>query len=70
MMDKIFKEFHVFCIVYVDDILVFSNNKIDHVNYLISFTEKCKKHGMLLSKKKAEIMKPKIEFLGLIIDET
>ena len=70
MMEKIFKEFHEFCIVYVDYILIFSNNKIDHVNHLISFVEKCKKHGILLSKKKTKIMKPRIEFLLLIIDET
>ena len=69
-MDKIFKEFHEFCIVYVDHILIFSYNKIDHINYLVSFAEKCKKHGILLSKKKAEIIKPRIEFLALIIDET
>ena len=60
MMDKILKEFNEFCIIYVDDILIFSNNKIDHVNHLISFAEKCKKHGILLSKKKVEIMKPRI----------
>ena len=69
-MDKIFKEFHEFCIIYVNDILIFSNNKIDHVNHLISFAEKCKKHGILLSKKKAEIMKTIIEFMGLITDAT
>ena len=28
MIDKIFKEFHEFCNVYVDDILIFSNNKV------------------------------------------
>ena len=58
--DKIFKEFHEFCIVYMDDILIYLDNEIDHINHLISFTEKCKKHGVLLSKKKAEIMKPRI----------
>ena len=38
-MDKIFKQFHEFCIVYVDDILIFSNNEVDHSNHLISFAE-------------------------------
>ena len=69
-MDQIFKEFHEFYIVYLDDIFIFSDNKIYHINHLVSFAEKCKKHGILLSKKKAEIMKLRIEFLGLIIDET
>ena len=69
-MDKIFKEFHEFWIVYVDDILIFSNNGVDHISHIVSFAEKCTKHGILLSKKKAEIIKPRIEFLALIIDET
>ena len=61
-MDKIFKEFHEFYIVYVDDILIFSNNKVDHINHLVSLAEKCKRHRILLSKKKAEIMKSVIGF--------
>ena len=51
--------------VYVDDILIFSNNGVDHISHIVSFAEKCTKHGILLSNKKAEIMKPRIEFLGL-----
>ena len=60
-MDKIFKEFHEFCIVYVNDIIIFLNNEVNHINHLVSFAEKWKK---------VEIMKPRIGFLGLIIDET
>lgn len=37
---------------------------------LFFFAKKCKKHRILLSQKKAEITKPRIEFLGLILDET
>ena len=68
-MGKIFKEFHKFYIVYVDDIIIFSNNKVDHINNLVFFAEKCKKHGILFSKRKGEIMKCKIKFLRLILDE-
>ena len=57
-MDKILKEFHEVCIVYMDYLLIFSNNEAGHINCLVSFTEMCKKHGILLSRKKAEIMKP------------
>ena len=47
-----------------------SNNEFNQINHLVSFAKKCKKHRILLSQKKAEITKPRIEFLRLIIDET
>lgn len=57
--------------VCLDDTLIFSNNEIDHINHLLLllFSEKCKKHKILLFKRKSEIMKLRIEFLRLIIDE-
>lgn len=60
--------------VCLDETLIFSNNEIDHINHLILllfffFAEKCKKHKILLFKRKSEIMKIRIEFLRLIIGE-
>ena len=69
-MDNIFSEYSDFCLVYVDDILIFSDNLADHANHLMKFIQKNQDHGLILSSKKAEIAKPQIEFLGLKIDHT
>ena len=68
-MDNVFKPIKEFCIVYVDDILIFSKDLTTHKEHLKAFSSLCKEHGIILSEKKAEIGKTKIEFLGLIIDQ-
>jgi len=67
-MDNIFNEYSDFCLVYVDDILIFSSNIADHAMHLMKFIEKSRSHGLILSAKKAKIAKEQIEFLGLKID--
>lgn len=49
--------------------MIFLNNEVDDISHLISFVENCKKYEILLSKKKADIMRSRIEFEGLIIDK-
>ena len=67
-MDKIFREMNDFILVYIDDILIFSDNLTDHSKHLDIFIQTIRKHGILLSEKKSEIFKHKIEYLGYIID--
>ena len=69
-MDNIFNEYSDFCLVYVDDILIFSDSIADHANHLMKFIQKSQNHGLILSNKKADIAKTQIEFLGLKIDST
>ena len=68
-MDQVFRKLKDFCIVYVDDILIYSDNLEQHINHLEQFIELVKLHGILLSEKKSEIFKNKIEYLGYIIDK-
>lgn len=68
-MDDAFKVFRKFCCVYVDDILVFSDNEEDHLLHVAMILQKCFQHGIILSKKKAHLFKEKINFLGLEVDE-
>lgn len=44
-MDQVFKEFRSFACAYVDDLLVFSNTKEEH---LIRLLEKTKEYGIVL----------------------
>ncbi|KAJ9562266.1 hypothetical protein OSB04_007426 [Centaurea solstitialis] len=68
-MQDAFRVFEKFCCVYVDDILIFSNNEQDHLWQLAAVLKKCQSLGIILSKKKAQLFKTKINFLGLEIDQ-
>ncbi|KAL2497820.1 orf y [Abeliophyllum distichum] len=66
-MDNIFKLFNKFCCVYIDDILIFTDNEILHEDHVIQVLQTAKNEGIVLSKKKAELFKEKIRYLGLEI---
>ncbi|KAL0392823.1 UNVERIFIED_CONTAM: putative enzymatic polyprotein [Sesamum radiatum] len=69
-MDNLFKDYFEFMFVYIDDTLIASKNMKDHIKYLEIFYDACYKEGLVLSEKKATIAVNKIEFLGILIDET
>ena len=56
-MDKISSDYSSFIIVYIDDMLICSNNEKDHEKHLNLFITLCKEHGIMLSEKKVEIKK-------------
>jgi len=63
MMDQILGEIpHAF--VYVDDILVFSDNLESHVEHLRSVLQICREQGLTISLPKCEFAVPQLEFLG------
>ena len=64
MMDKIFGKYYKFVAVYIDDILVFSKNKREHINHLQIVFSEIERHGLIISKKKMELFKYNIKFLG------
>uniref|UniRef100_A0A0V0I3Q7 Putative ovule protein n=1 Tax=Solanum chacoense TaxID=4108 RepID=A0A0V0I3Q7_SOLCH len=67
-MDNYFNQLEN-CIVYIDDILLYSRTEEDHIRLLEKFIHIITHSGISLSKKKAEIMKNQIEFLGIQIDK-
>ncbi|KAL0325621.1 UNVERIFIED_CONTAM: putative enzymatic polyprotein [Sesamum radiatum] len=69
-MDNLFKDYFEFMFVYIDDILIASKNMKEHIIHLEIFSDACHKEGLVLSEKKAIIAVNKIEFLGILIDET
>ncbi len=56
-----------FCIVYLNDILIFFVKKIDYINYVKQILERLKKFKLYASLKKYEFFITKVNFLKFII---
>lgn len=54
----------VFCEVYLDDILIYSNSIEEHVQHTRLILEMLRKHGLIASKSKSKLFADRIEFLG------
>ncbi|KAJ3705794.1 hypothetical protein LUZ61_009499 [Rhynchospora tenuis] len=67
-MDNCFRETEDFIAVYIDDILVFSENEDQHAKHLKAMLSICEKWGLVLSPTKMKVAVPEIEFLGAVID--
>lgn len=63
-MDGIFRDYSDFVVAYVDDILVFSKTVQEHQSHLKLVFSKFEKHCIVISKKKINLEKTYIEFLG------
>lgn len=68
-MQNAFRDFENFCCIYVDDILIYSDTEEKHQLHVAAILKRCDHLGIILSKKKAQLFKTKINFLGLEIDE-
>ena len=68
-MQNIFNENQAFILVYVDDFLVLSKLYKEHIAHLEVFFCKVEQNGLILSRKKMEICKERINFLGHEIGE-
>ena len=66
-MDNIFKDLNHCCLVYIDDILVFSKTIEQHKEDVLAVIERCIDHGIILGKNKCIYAEQEIEFLGLKI---
>ncbi|KAI8572029.1 hypothetical protein RHMOL_Rhmol01G0167300 [Rhododendron molle] len=62
--NDIFNPFSHFIIVYIDDVLVFSNSIDDHWKHLKSFVQTIKHNGLVISAPKIKLFQTKIRFLG------
>ena len=66
-MDNIFKDLNHYCLVYIDDILVFSKTIEQHKDDVLAVTQRCINHGIIFVKNKCIYVEQEIEFLGLEI---
>ncbi|KAG6608949.1 Pol Polyprotein [Phytophthora cinnamomi] len=53
-----------FVVVYLDDILVFSQNEDEHLEHLRIVFERLKKYGVSLNGKKCHVLRKEVEYLG------
>ncbi len=68
IMNDILKEYlNVFVVVYLDDILIFSETEVDHINHVKLVLDVLKKNDFTLAKNKCIWMKNEIEYLGHVI---
>lgn len=70
LMDSIFGPYKDFCIVYIDDILIFSETLKKHRDHLTTISKLLVIYGLLLSPKKIKLEKQEIEFLGLTLSHS
>ena len=68
-MDSIFGDYKRFVLVYVDDILVFSKDMKEHLGHLQTVFRLFVENGIVISKKKMELCKNHINFLGVVLGD-
>ena len=64
IMNDIFNPYTQFTIVYIDDVLVFSQSIEQHFKHLEIFFRVIKKNGLVVSASKLKLFQTKIRFLG------
>lgn len=59
----------VFCVVYLDDILIYSQDLEEHWKQVRQVLWRLRKYSLYINRKKCEFATRKVEFLGFIISE-
>ncbi|KAL6144955.1 hypothetical protein ACLB2K_055644 [Fragaria x ananassa] len=68
-MDNIFKPYSDFCLVYIDDILVFSITMNEHLKHLEQVCKLIVEKEIILGQKKIHLIKCEIDFLGIHVKD-
>ena len=55
------------CIIYLDDIIIFSRDPNDHIKRLEGVFEKLAQAGLKLKPSKCELFKARLKYLGYIV---
>jgi hypothetical protein len=64
IMNDIFNAHSKFCIVYIDDVLIFSHSIDQHFKHLYTFFHTTKQNGLVVSKIKISLFQTRVRFLG------
>ena len=70
LMESCLGELHLdWCIIYLDDIIIFSKNPDDHITRLEGVFEKLAKAGLKLKPSKCEFFRSSLKYLGHIVSK-
>ena len=70
LMESCLGELHLeWCIIYLDDIIIFSKNPDDHITHLEGVFENLAKAGLKLKPSKCEFFKSSLKYLGHIFSK-
>ena len=67
MMNEIFNDYTKFSILYIDDVLIFSNSIEEHFQHLKFFQKIVRENGLVISASKIKLFQTNIRFLGFDI---
>ena len=67
VMNQMFGHLHNFCVVYLDDILIFSKTPEEHEQHLETILQILEREGLYAKLKKCDFNKPELLYLGHII---
>jgi hypothetical protein len=67
MNDILFEYLDVFCTVYLDDILIYSENELEHEEHVIKVLQKLREAGLQADIKKCEFGVKRTKYLGFIV---
>ncbi|KAI2645678.1 Transposon Tf2-6 polyprotein [Labeo rohita] len=70
-MHEIFRDYlHQFMIIYIDDILIYSNNLSEHHQQVTKVLQRLREHNLYLKAEKCTFHQSSVQFLGYFIDHT
>ena len=70
LMNDVLREYiDKFVVVYLDDILIYSNNEAEHVEHVRAVLSKLREHKLYAKPSKCELFKKEVTFVGHIVSE-
>ena len=70
LISKALKGLHIFAVMYLDDIIIFSKDEEGHLEHLRIIFQRLKEAGLKLKRSKCDFMKTQIQYLGHLISSS